>query len=166
MQVRNAEQDDERTLARIIRDAWSWESAANPRPAPEDPFFTDLIRPDNVLVAVEGGQVLGLVKVVPLSQAQPKIAAAATHVQQIYGFSVDPEHQGHGVGSALLGAVRQRAAARQARRITLRVLGTNTRAQALYRRHGYQVEGILRAEFFLQGQYVDDVLMALDLSEA
>ncbi|MEV0082300.1 GNAT family N-acetyltransferase [Saccharopolyspora sp. NPDC050642] len=48
----------------------------------------------------------------------------------MYGFSVAPEPQGRGVGSALLQAVRQEAAARDARRITLRVLGTNARAQS------------------------------------
>ncbi|MFI0467131.1 GNAT family N-acetyltransferase [Saccharopolyspora sp. 5N102] len=164
MQVRAAVQDDERTLARIAHAAWSWESAANPQPSLETPFFNDAILPGNVLAAVEGGQVLGFAKLVPMSLAQPKIASATTHVQQVYGFSVAPEHQGRGVGSALLHAVRQEAVARNARRITLRVLSTNTRAQALYLRHGYKVEGSLEGEFFLQGKYVDDVLMALDLS--
>lgn len=157
-------QDDERALARIAHAAWSWQSAANPQPSVDAPFFSELIPPGNVLVATADTRVLGLVKLVPMSLAQPKVASAVTHVQQIYGFSVAPEHQGQGVGSALLHAVRQETAVRGARRVTLRVLGTNTRAQALYRRHGYQVEGILRGELFLQGKYVDDVLMALDLS--
>ncbi|GAB3283470.1 GNAT family N-acetyltransferase [Parasphingorhabdus pacifica] len=165
MRIRAAVRDDKRTLARITHAAWSWESAANPRPSPEDAFFDDLILPRDVLVAVQDGQVLGLVKLVPAALAAPKVAPAVTHVQEIRGFSVAPEHQGKGVGTALLHAVRREAAARGARRITLRVLGTNTRAQALYRRHGYQVEGTLRGELFLREKYVDDVLMALDLSD-
>jgi RimJ/RimL family protein N-acetyltransferase len=45
------------------------------------------------------------------------------------------------------------------------VLGTNTRAQALYLAHGYHVEGTLKGQFLLQGRYVDDVFMALELPD-
>ena len=31
---------------------------------------------------------------------------------------------------------------------------------------GFEVEGVLRGEFLLGGRYVDDVLMALDLTAA
>ena len=50
------------------------------------------------------------------------------------------------------------------RPLTLRVLGRNERARALYSALGFVVEGILREEFLLDGQYVDDVLMALPLT--
>lgn len=53
---------------------------------------------------------------------------------------------------------------RRARRITLRVLGTNTRAQSLYLAHGYRVEGRLVGQFLVRDSYVDDVLMALDMA--
>lgn len=164
MRTRTAVPDDEPSLARIAHAAWSWKSAANPRPSPEPPFFTQVVVPDNVLVAVDEQRVLGYLKLVPLARAQPAIASAAAHVQEIHGFSVSPEHQGRGVGSALLRAAVREATTRSARRITLRVLGTNTGAQELYRRHGYRVEGVLRGEFLLQDRYVDDVLMALDLT--
>ena len=39
----------------------------------------------------------------------------------------------------------------------------NRSAIALYRSCGFQPEGVLRAEFYLEGQYVDDVLMARQL---
>ena len=47
---------------------------------------------------------------------------------------------------------------------TLRVLGPNATARALYERAGFVVEGVLREEFHLDGRYVDDVLMARDLT--
>ncbi|MFC4374538.1 GNAT family N-acetyltransferase [Nocardia halotolerans] len=52
---------------------------------------------------------------------------------------------------------------RRARRITLRVLGTNTRAQAIYLAHGFRIEGRLVGQFLLDDRYVDDVLMALEI---
>ena len=39
----------------------------------------------------------------------------------------------------------------------------NERARRLYESAGFVVEGVLREEFFLEGRYVDDVLMALVL---
>jgi RimJ/RimL family protein N-acetyltransferase len=56
-------------------------------------------------------------------------------------------------------------AARGGRRITLRVFGPNERAQRLYRRLGFELEGVLRQEFRVgDDEYVDDLLMALDLT--
>ena len=55
------------------------------------------------------------------------------------------------------------AASRGARRLTLRVLGPNAVARGLYEACGFTVEGVLREEFLLDGRYVDDVLMALEL---
>ena len=56
------------------------------------------------------------------------------------------------------------ARARGARKLSLRVLGTNATAMRLYERLGFQVEGTLRDEFCIDGRYVDDVLMAKHLA--
>jgi RimJ/RimL family protein N-acetyltransferase len=45
----------------------------------------------------------------------------------------------------------------------IRALGPNLPARALYESCGFATEGILRELFFLDGHYVDDVIMALDL---
>jgi Acetyltransferases len=131
-------------------------------PAPlwplETPFFDDRTRPENVLVAQEEEHIIGYVKLRP-----DPMAASSGHVQEINGFAVNPTHQGRGIGRTLLEAARQEAANRGARRIILRVLGTNTRAQEVYRACGYQTEGVLKDQFHLQGHYVDDVLMALEI---
>jgi len=66
----------------------------------------------------------------------------------------------------VLDAVVEEARARRCRRVTLRVLGHNAGARRLYETAGFAVEGILRGEFFLDGVYVDDVLMALELQSA
>ena len=53
---------------------------------------------------------------------------------------------------------------RGARKLSLRVLGDNTVARGLYESCGFAVEGVLRDEFLVDGRYVDDVLMARDLT--
>ena len=65
--------------------------------------------------------------------------------------------------TALVRAAVQEARDRGARRITLRVLGHNTPARALYESEGFVVEGVQPEEFFLGGRYVDDVLMGRSL---
>lgn len=50
------------------------------------------------------------------------------------------------------------------RRLVLRVLSGNDGARRLYERHGFAVEGGVRGAFLLDGAYVDDLLMALDLT--
>jgi RimJ/RimL family protein N-acetyltransferase len=71
-----------------------------------------------------------------------------------------------GAASALLAAAEQRARAAGARKLSLRVLGTNEPAIRLYDRLGFKREGVLRAEFCIDGAYVDDVLMAKHLEPA
>jgi ribosomal protein S18 acetylase RimI-like enzyme len=164
LSVRAAREGDERRLAKIDHSTWSWEVGPVPLWSLEKPFFDDQTHPENVIVAEDQEQVVGYVKLRPASLAYRKAATASRHVQQVHGFAVDQTCQGRGVGRLLLEAARKEAYRRKARRITLRVLSTNSRAQALYRACGYHVEGVLEGEFFIQGQYVDDVLMALDLT--
>ncbi len=106
-----------------------------------------------------GGAVVGYVRI-----GAPTSVASNRHVVAITGLAVDPGRRGEGIGRALVDAAAREAAARGARRLTLRVLGPNAAARGLYERAGFVVEGVLRDEFHLDGRYVDDVLMARDLT--
>ena len=86
--------------------------------------------------------------------------ASHAHVLEIRGLAVDPVFQRRGAGRRLVEASVEQARDRGAHKLALRVLGTNVRARQLYESCGFLVEGVLRAEFFLGGRYVDDVLMA------
>jgi RimJ/RimL family protein N-acetyltransferase len=68
------------------------------------------------------------------------------------------------VATALLAAAEQRARTRGARKLSLRTFSTNPEAIRLYSRLGFEREGLLRAEFLIEGQYVDDILLAKDLT--
>lgn len=155
--IRIATESDERALASIDYATWSTQVSPAPLWPRETPFFDDRTSPENVLLAHDDNDILGYVKLRPSS-----IPASSTHVQEINGFAVSPNHQGRGIGHLLLDAASSEATKRRARRITLRVLGTNTRAQALYLAHGYRIEGRLVGQFLIGDSYVDDVLMALE----
>lgn len=89
---------------------------------------------------------------------------SAAHVTEVRGLAVAPDRQGEGVGARLLEAAIQRSRRESVRRLVLRVLSSNPAARRLYERHGFEVEGAHREAFLLEGAYVDDLLMALDLS--
>jgi ribosomal protein S18 acetylase RimI-like enzyme len=143
---------------RIDLATWSTLSSPSPPPASGAPFFGTRTRPQDVLVAVVDGAVAGYISIRPATELP-----ASRHVQHVTGLAVDPAAQGQGVGQALLEAAAAEAANRGARRLTLRVLSPNAPARRLYERCGFVVEGVLRGEFHLDGEDVDDVLMARTL---
>ena len=85
------------------------------------------------------------------------------HVRRLNGLDVDPVVRRRGVATALLDAAARKAELAGAKRLTLRVFATNSAALALYEEFGFEREGALRGEFLIGGEYVDDVLMALEL---
>ncbi|MER7743292.1 GNAT family N-acetyltransferase [Streptomyces sp. NPDC096538] len=156
--IRTARPDDEGDLARLDHETWSPVHAVQPPPGPEEPFFRPACGPDAHLVAEHEGRLVGYVRL-----GHPTELKCNTHVLQIRGLAVAEEARGRGAGRALVRAAVAEARRRGARRLTLRVLGHNTAARALYASEGFVVEGVLPEEFFLDGRYVDDVFMGLRL---
>jgi ribosomal protein S18 acetylase RimI-like enzyme len=160
IEVRAAGPGDERALATLDRATWTTLTSPAPPPAELDwSFFNEKVEFRDVLLAVVDGEIAGYVRL-----SRPFPISSSAHVLTISGLAVDPAFQRRGVGGALMEAAAAEARARGARRLTLRVLEPNTAARRLYERSGYVVEGVLRGEFYLDGEYVDDVLMALDLT--
>lgn len=153
--IRAGRPTDDDALARI--DAATWTSGGSPAPPPPrgTAFFGDGRRPGDVLVAEQDGAVAGYV-----SLGRGFDIPAHAHVLQLNGLAVEPQHTARGIGRALVAAAVTEAAARGARKLTLRVLGFNAPARRVYEACGFEVEGILRGEFVLDGKPVDDVLMA------
>jgi RimJ/RimL family protein N-acetyltransferase len=160
VEIRPADAADEAALAALDLATWTWLTSPAPRPDPGSgwTFFDERTSPPDVLVALVDGEIAGYVK---LGRATP--VAASDHVQMITGLTVGDEFRRRGVGRALLDAAILEARARGARRLTLRVLAPNEPARRLYESAGFVVEGVQRELFFLEGAYVDDVLMALEL---
>lgn len=155
MLIRTALPDDEEALGRIDRVTWSTLHAVQPAPQlPYPPFFSERFGPHDHLVAELNGVVVGYIRL-----GYPTSVLANAHVRQILGFAVSDEARGKGVGRRLVQAAVEEARRQGARRITLRVLGHNIPARTLYASEGFVIEGVLPGEFFLDGAYVDDVLM-------
>ncbi|MGW4064321.1 N-acetyltransferase family protein [Amycolatopsis sp. NPDC004747] len=157
--IRAAREDDEAALAKIDERTWTPDVSPAPAPPPGTPFFDGGTRPGDVLVAEHDAVVAGYVRL-----GEGFDIPAHRHVAVIDGLAVDPDRQRLGIARQLVEAAVAEAGRRGARKVTLRVLGPNTGARRVYERCGFAVEGVLRAEFRIDGTDVDDVLMARSLA--
>ena len=158
VEVRRAQPADAGALTVLDRATWTALSSPAPLPHSAWTFFDEKTKPEGVLVALVDGGVAGYAK---LGRATP--LAASDHVWTIIGLAVGDAYRRRGVGRALIDAAAEEARARGERRLTLRVLGPNEPARRLYQSAGFVVEGVQRQEFLIEGEYVDDILMALDI---
>ena len=107
------------------------------------------------LVALEGEHVVGAAS---LGAVGPSLRQA--HARWL-GIAVAADRQGRGIGGRLMTELLRWADGwAQVLRIELRVYVDNAAAIALYRRFGFEQEGVLRAESLRDGRYVDTLLMA------
>jgi ribosomal protein S18 acetylase RimI-like enzyme len=158
-QVRPARREDAPALAALDHRTWSPRVTPAPRPPEDRDLFAAGVGPADVLVVEVDGAVAGYVQL-----GRPTPHPSNRHVVEVAGLAVDPLRRRLGLGRVLVRAAAAEAAGRGARRLTLRVLAPNAEARALYASCGFGVEGVLAGEFLLDGAYVDDVLMALDLA--
>ena len=106
------------------------------------------------LLAERGGEVVGSAGLHPAAQIRRR------HVAML-GISVAEAHHGTGVGHALMQALCDYADDwSQLLRIELTVFSDNARAIALYRRFGFEHEGLLRGYALRDGVYADCAAMA------
>lgn len=93
-----------------------------------------------------------------LGFASPTAMSCHRHVYDIH-IAVHPAYQRQGLGRRLIEAMKRLAAEQGIRKLSLRVLSTNPRAIAFYESCGFKQQGRLVAEYYIDGQYVDDILM-------
>ena len=112
-------------------------------------------KPDLLLVAEQGGQIVGS------SGLHPGGAALRRRHAMVLGISVAPAAQRGGVGTALMHAMCDYADNWMAAlRLELTVYVDNEPAIALYRKFGFMTEGRFRGYAMRDGEYVDAYAMA------
>ena len=83
------------------------------------------------------------------------------------GMSVDLDWRGRGVGSALMGRAIEWAERNQwIRKIELNVFAGNQPAIHLYQKFGFELEGRCRDAVYRNGEYQDELVMALIMQKA
>ncbi|WP_078432271.1 GNAT family N-acetyltransferase [Metabacillus halosaccharovorans] len=105
------------------------------------------------LVALVNGQVAGF-----LGFHSPTPLNTNQHVLEI-DIAVDMHFQGRGVGRSLLLNAENIFKEKGIKKLSLRVLETNSGAIQFYQKCGFSMQGKLINEFFIDGKYVNDLLM-------
>jgi putative acetyltransferase len=142
--VRELRPDDVAAAARVLRavaDEGRWIGTAPGTPLPELEARFSRLQEDpasHALVVVEAGGVIGVGSVAP---SVPRGPARL-------GMSLAAGARGRGGGRLLLGALLERAAADPSIfKVALEAWTDNAAAIALYARHGFVVEGVLRGHW-------------------
>ncbi|MFL5783066.1 MAG: GNAT family N-acetyltransferase [Bacteriovoracaceae bacterium] len=109
-------------------------------------------------------QVFALVddKLVGWADVSPFIRETINHRGQL-GMGILPSYRGKGIGTLLLKEVLKLSKERGLEKVELEVYKSNSAAFALYKKLGFEEQGILKKGRKLRGQYEDMVLMGLFL---
>lgn len=110
-----------------------------------------------VLVAELDGRLIGV--------AQLKIGEFKknSHTAEV-GLVVLKEYRGLGVGSALMEEVLSLAGKKRVEKVWLSVFSTNKAAITLYKKFGFEVEGVRKKQIKVGEMYIDELMMAKFLS--
>ena len=131
-------------------------------PPPEESrkFWGDLIEKRFPFeIAVDQGGVVGWCDIAPVPRP------IFSHIGSL-GMGLLPAYRNAGIGRRLLEAALAQARERGIERVELHVFADNVRARHLYESLGFVVEGIHPRRAKIDGQYRDDVAMALVFSPA
>jgi RimJ/RimL family protein N-acetyltransferase len=162
--IRPAEPTDARALVELARavgaeeGAWLLTSDTWRTVADERRYLRSIRRhPDAcVLVAEDGARLVGRLSV----SRDPH--PASRHVADL-GLMVAATHRRRGIGRALLEGAAGWARAGGVRKLELHVFPWNDAAIALYESFGFRREGVRERHYLRAGEYVDAILMALDV---
>jgi putative acetyltransferase len=156
--IRRAEPGDYAEVARLFAGESAY-SGTLQLPYPSDEIWRQrLAEPkdnDFSLVALIDGRIVGNGGLHPLGKSPRR-----THSMMV-GMAVADDFQGRGVGDALMTALLSIADGwLNVFRVELTVFTDNERAIALYRKHGFEIEGTHKAYALRAGQYADTHTMA------
>lgn len=128
---------------------------------------TDAARPDSEVEAMltrgDGWGVFDGERLIGKLTIDALIYPSLSHTWWIHAVYVHPDARGTGASSKLIKAAIAHAQSRGASRIALWVNGVNAHAKGLYERMGFRQTGHIPGGIKVDGAYVDDVLMSLEL---
>jgi ribosomal protein S18 acetylase RimI-like enzyme len=131
LRIRPASADDHDSVRELVRRAYTMYIARmGMEPAPMRSDYAALIREDAVTVAVDRGEIVGVL----VLRRQPDSLL-------LENVAVAPERQGHGIGRTLIAFAEQRALQLSLAKVTLYTNALMTENLSLYQRLGYREVG-------------------------
>ena len=123
-------------------------------------IYKDLLQSKTLFVTELNNEVIATYRLIPKLYRQ-------THVCYLGSFVVKKELHGKGIGALVLSEILEYAKAHNKSRIELTVDLHNEPAIHLYKKAGFEIEGIVRNSYKLKstGKFYDEYLMACILPE-
>lgn len=161
MQIRQIEPRDFAKVADLENKNWTLESTPVILNASAEKILDKIMKGSRYFLAEdeENGDILGI-----LDCGSHHVSEFASHVLT-FGVMTVEKARGKGVASSLIKYIIQLAKDEGYKKISIRAMGTNPTALSLYTKLGFVIEGQLKAEFFINGKYVDDYFLAYYLDE-
>ena len=119
------------------------------------PIYQDLLKDEVKYIFEDNQQAVGMFKLIPLK-------FRSSHVAYLGGVAIHSDFAGKGFGLKMMNAIINLAAERGIARIELSAGIANKRAIELYKRAGFEEEGVLRKYTHLksEGRFIDEMLMS------
>jgi ribosomal protein S18 acetylase RimI-like enzyme len=156
--IRFSEMKDAAALMELDELVWDRNTAPAPLEWTSRDQYLLHCPPGTQLVALREGELCGYI-----GFRSPTSLHSNRHVLEL-NIAVHPAYQRQGIGQRLIEAVKDMARVEGISKLRLRVLSSNPGAFSFYRNCGFQEEGRLIQEFYVDGRYVDDILMSCFLS--
>lgn len=106
-----------------------------------------------IIVAEDGDELVGYLSAFGRNQNRVK------HTVTI-GIAILQSHVGKGIGTMLFKELEIWAKAHNKHRLELTVMENNPSAYKLYRKMGFEDEGIKKDSLFVNGEYINDIYMS------
>lgn len=156
--IRFSEMKDAAALMELDELVWDRNTAPAPLEWTSREHYLLHCPPGTQLVALHEEELCGYI-----GFRSPTSLHSNRHVLEL-NIAVHPAYQRQGIGQRLIEAVKDMACMEGISKLRLRVLSSNPGALSFYRNCGFQEEGRLIQEFYVDGRYVDDILMCCFLS--
>lgn len=119
------------------------------------PIYQDLLKDGVKYIFEDNQQAVGMFKLIPLKHRN-------AHIAYLGGVGIHPNYSGRGLGEKMLRAAVNLAEEKGFKRIELSVGTANQKAINLYKKVGFEEEGVLRKFTYLksEGRFIDEMLMS------
>jgi L-phenylalanine/L-methionine N-acetyltransferase len=119
------------------------------------PIYEKLIAADIFYLFEENNEPVGMFKLIPQTYR-------SAHVAYLGSFAINPTFAGKGLGTKMLMAIIELSKQTGIKRIELSAGVQNIKAIALYKKCGFEEEGVLRkfTYFKSEDRYIDEMMMS------
>ncbi|MCB4928920.1 GNAT family N-acetyltransferase [Streptococcus mutans] len=158
MKIRPILLSDIEQVVQLENKAWTIQNTPAPLPLTNKNKIIQRFEKDtHYLIAEKDGNVLGVL------HYEPYYSFPSGHHVVTFGIAVDEKERKKGVGRRLIKSFLEEAK-EDYQKVQLHILATNQEVLSFFENLGFTEEARLNKQFFLNGQYVDDLIYTLYLS--